>query len=310
MQPAQPSDWQERDGLATISRPSRTAKGLLANAAVRRFFRSLRRSPSARVGASIVVVLVLVAVFAPLLAPYDPLAVKASVALKPPSAEHWLGTDALGRDLLSRIIYGARISLKLGLIAVSIAAVSGTFFGLLAGFYQGWLDTVIVAAVDVLLAFPNILLALAITFALGINLTNLMIAVGIAAIPSYVRVVRSTVLTIKENPYIDAARVSGCTNWRIILRHILPNAFGPIIVLSTLGVATAILSGSALSFLGLGTTPPTPEWGVMLAEGRSFMLDAWWVTTFPGVAIMFTVLSINLLGDGLRDALDPRLRSR
>jgi peptide/nickel transport system permease protein len=164
--------------------------------------------------------------------------------------------------------------------------------------------------VDVLLAFPNILLALAITFALGINLTNLMIAVGIAAIPTYVRVVRSTVLGIKENPYIEAARVSGCTNLRIILRHILPNAFGPIIVLSTLGVATAILAGSALSFLGLGTKPPTPEWGVMLAEGRGFMLNAWWVTTFPGLAIMVTVLAINLLGDGLRDALDPRLRSR
>jgi peptide/nickel transport system permease protein len=296
--------------MAAISIPGNPAKAQPSNDALRRFWRSLRRSPSAVIGASIVVLLVLIAIFAPLLAPYDPLKVNASASLAPPGPEHWLGTDALGRDLLSRIMYGARISLQLGLIAVSIAAISGTILGLLGGYYRGGVDTVIVSGVDVLLAFPNILLALIITFALGINLTNLMIAVGIAAIPTYVRVVRSTVLGIKENPYIEAARVSGCTDLRIIALHILPNAFGPIIVLSTLGVAGAILSGSALSFLGLGTKPPTPEWGVMLAEGRGFMLNAWWVTTFPGLAIMITVLSINLLGDGLRDAFDPRLRSR
>jgi peptide/nickel transport system permease protein len=295
---------------AVISIPSNTLKPSPKQAATSRFFRSLRRSPNAVIGATVVCLLALVAIFAPMLAPYDPLEVNASASLTPPSAAYWLGTDALGRDLLSRIMYGTRISLQLGLIAVSIAAISGTIFGLLGGYYRGWLDTSIVAAVDVLLAFPNILLALAITFALGINLTNLMIAVGIAAVPTYVRVVRSTVLAIKENPYIEAARVSGCTNWRIILRHILPNAYGPIIILSTLGVASAILSGSALSFLGLGTKPPTPEWGVMLAEGRGFMLNAWWVTTFPGLAIMVTVLSMNLLGDGLRDTLDPRLRAR
>jgi len=277
---------------------------------LRQVLLSLRRSPNALIGALLVSLLVLVALFAPLIAPYDPLAVKPSALLKPPSAEHWLGTDALGRDQFSRIVYGARISLQLGLIAVAIAALFGTLLGLLAGYYRGWADNLTSAGVDVLLAFPNILLALAITYALGISLTNLMIAVGIAAIPTYVRVVRSTVLTIKENAYIEAARVSGCSDLRIILHHILPNALGPIIVLATLGVATAILSGSALSFLGLGTKPPTPEWGVMLAEGRSFMLNAWWVTTFPGLAIMLTVLSINLLGDGLRDALDPRLRSR
>jgi peptide/nickel transport system permease protein len=295
---------------AVISIPSNTLKASPKQVATSRFFRTLRRSPNAVIGATVVCLLAMVAIFAPMLAPYDPLAVNASASLTPPSAGYWLGTDALGRDLLSRIMYGTRISLQLGLIAVSIAAISGTIFGLLGGYYRGWLDTSIVAGVDVLLAFPNILLALAITFALGINLTNLMIAVGIAAVPTYVRVVRSTVLAIKENPYIEAARVSGCTNWRIILRHILPNAYGPIIILSTLGVASAILSGSALSFLGLGTKPPTPEWGVMLAEGRGFMLNAWWVTTFPGLAIMVTVLSMNLLGDGLRDILDPRLRAR
>jgi peptide/nickel transport system permease protein len=295
---------------AVVSIPSNTFKASPKPAATSRFFRTLRRSPSAVIGATVVCLLVLVASFAPMLAPYDPLEVNASASLTPPSAAYWLGTDALGRDLLSRIMYGTRISLQLGLIAVSIAAISGTIFGLVGGYYRGWLDTAIVAGVDVLLAFPNILLALAITFALGINLTNLMIAVGIAAVPTYVRVVRSTVLAIKENPYIEAARVSGCTNGRIILRHILPNAYGPIIILSTLGVASAILSGSALSFLGLGTKPPTPEWGVMLAEGRGFMLNAWWVTTFPGLAIMVTVLSMNLLGDGLRDTLDPRLRTR
>lgn len=295
--------------MAAVSIPSNTPPTQPVNEVSRPFFRRLRRSPNALIGASIVLVLVFVAIFAPVLAPYDPLAVDATAALAAPNPDHWLGTDALGRDQLSRIMYGARISMQLGLIAVSIAAVSGTVFGLLGGFYSGWLDTLIVAGVDVLLAFPSILLALVITFALGINLTNLMIAVGIAAIPTYVRVVRSTVLGIKENLYIEAARVSGCTDLRIIAGHILPNAFGPIIVLSTLGVASAILSGSALSFLGLGSKPPTPEWGVMLAEGRGLMLIAPWVTTFPGLAIMLTVLSINLLGDGLRDAFDPRLRS-
>jgi peptide/nickel transport system permease protein len=296
--------------MAAISHTAQTARPQLGNETRRRFVRTLHSSPSAVIGAVVVLLLILVAIFAPVIAPYDPLAMNSSALLQPPGPEHWLGTDPLGRDLLSRIIYGARISLQLGLIAVSIAAVSGTLLGLTGGFYRGWFDLLVVAGVDVLLAFPGILLALAITFALGISLTNLMIAVGIAAIPTYVRVVRSTVLSIKENPYIEAARVSGCSDFRIIMRHILPNAFGPIIVLSTLGVASAILSGSALSFLGLGTKPPTPEWGVMLAEGRSFMLNAPWVTTFPGVAIMLTVLAINLLGDGLRDALDPRLRSR
>lgn len=296
--------------MAAVSQARQAVKPQLGSEAQRRFIRTLRNSPSAVIGATVVLLLVIVALFAPAVAPYDPLAVNSSALLQPPSADHWLGTDPLGRDLLSRIIYGARISLQLGLIAVSIAAVSGTLLGLTGGFYRGWFDLVVVAGIDILLAFPSILLALAITFALGISLTNLMIAVGVAAIPTYVRVVRSTVLSIKENLYVEAARVSGCTDFRIIMRHILPNALGPIIVLSTLGVASAILSGSALSFLGLGTKPPTPEWGVMLAEGRSFMLNAPWMTTFPGIAIMITVLAINLLGDGLRDALDPRLRSR
>lgn len=297
--------------MTTISVPGEVRRPKSAVAAsVRRFAWTLGRSPNAMIGLVLVLILVFVALFAPVIAPYDPLEVRPSAGLEPPGPAHWLGTDALGRDMFSRIIFGARISLQLGLVAVSIAAVIGTLVGLLGGYYRGVLDAIVVAGVDILLAFPNILLALAITYALGINLTNLMIAVGIAAIPTYVRVVRSTVLTIKENAYIDAARISGCSNLRIILHHILPNSFAPIIVLATLGVASAILSGSALSFLGLGTKPPTPEWGVMLAEGRGFMMNAWWVTTFPGLAIMITVLAINLLGDGLRDALDPRLRSR
>ncbi|NLE76745.1 MAG: ABC transporter permease [Chloroflexi bacterium] len=274
----------------------------------RRMWRDLRRSPSAIIGLIIVAFLVFVAVSADALAPYDPLEVNPMAAMMPPGPDHWIGTDALGRDQLSRIMHGTRLSLQLGLIATSIAAVVGSVVGLAAGYYRGALENVIMSLNDVLLAFPYILLALAIVYALGINMTNLMIAVGIGGIPGYVRVVRGTVLTIKENTYIEASRVIGCTDFRIMLKHILPNAVAPIIVLATMGVASAILTGSSLSFLGLGTKPPTPEWGVMLSEGRSFMAVAWWVATFPGIAISLAVLGMNLLGNGLRDILDPRLR--
>jgi ABC-type dipeptide/oligopeptide/nickel transport system permease subunit len=285
-----------------VDRPRRTPLQLL--------IRELRRNPSAMIGAAVVLLLVLAAVFADLLAPYDPLIPDPLASLKPPHLEHPLGTDPLGRDQLSRILHGTRISLRLGLISTSIAALAGTFLGLMAGYYRKWAENIIMSLMDVLLAFPSILLALAIVYALGINLTNLMVAVGISAIPGYTRLVRGTVLGIKATPYIEAARVIGCPDGRIIFRHILPNAVAPIIVLATMGVASAILSASALSFLGLGTKPPTPEWGVMLSEGRSFMAIAPWLTTYPGLAIMATVLAMNLLGNGLRDALDPRLRSR
>jgi peptide/nickel transport system permease protein len=253
-------------------------------------------------------VLVLIAFCAPWLAPYDPLKVQAHQALQPPSAEFLLGSDQYGRDVLSRTIYGTRISLMVGLISVGIAAGCGLMIGLVAGYCGGIIDGILMRLMDIMLAFPGILLALAIVSILGPNLANLMIAVGISAIPAYARLVRSSVLSAKQQPYVEAARVVGCDNRQILFRHILPNVAAPVIVLGTLGMGTAILAAAALSFIGLGSQPPTPEWGRMLSEGRAYLREHWWIATTPGVAILLTVLSINLLGDGLRDALDPRLK--
>jgi peptide/nickel transport system permease protein len=270
--------------------------------------RRLRRNRGAMAGLYLVLALVLVAVFAGRLAPYDPIRITPDSALQPPGRQFLLGTDLLGRDILSRLLHGARISLRVGLVSVGIAAMLGTTLGLVAGYYGRWLDLSVMRFIDLLLAFPNILLALAIIAILGPSIFNLMIAVGISATPAYARLVRGSVLSAKENTYVEAAHAVGCSDRLIIWRHILPNVLAPLIVLSTLGMAGAILTGAALSFLGLGVQPPTPEWGVMLSDGRNYLRRAWWVTTFPGVAIMLTVLAINMLGDGLRDALDPRLR--
>ncbi|MDR7419618.1 MAG: ABC transporter permease [Armatimonadota bacterium] len=270
--------------------------------------RRLRRNRGAIAGLYLVLALVAVAVFAGSLAPYDPIKINPDSALQPPNRQFLLGTDTLGRDILSRLVHGARISLRVGLVSVGIAAALGTTLGLLAGYYGRWLDLGIMRFIDLLLAFPNVLLALAIIAILGPSIFNLMIAVGISATPAYARLVRGSVLSAKENTYVEAARAVGCHDRLIIRRHILPNVLAPLIVLSTLGMAGAILTGAALSFLGLGVQPPTPEWGVMLSDGRNYLRRAWWITTFPGVAIMMTVLAINMLGDGLRDALDPRLK--
>jgi len=245
---------------------------------------------------------------APALTPYNPIKTNQRVPLEPPSATHLMGTDRFGRDILSRVLWGGRLSLSIGLVSVSIAACSGIVLGLTAGYYGRRTDALIMRLTDLLLAFPGILLALAIVATLGGSLTNLMMAVGIAAIPEYVRITRGTVLSLMEREFVLAARVVGCRDHAIIFRHILPNVTAPLIVLATLGIAGAIITGSALSFLGLGIRPPAPEWGNMLAEGRQFLQHAWWVAFFPGLAIMLAVFSINLLGDGLRDALDPRLR--
>jgi peptide/nickel transport system permease protein len=209
--------------------------------------------------------------------------------------------------VFSRVVYGGRVSLLVGPIAVTIALVPGVLIGLVAGYYGRWLDSVLMRVIDVMLAFPGILLALGIVAVLGPSLTSLMIAVGIAAIPTYARLTRASVLSARENLYVDAARVVGARDAEILSRHILPNIVAPIIVVSTLGVGAAILVAAALSFLGLGSQPPTAEWGRMLSEGRQYLREQWWIATFPGVAIMLTVLALNLLGDGLRDALDPRL---
>jgi peptide/nickel transport system permease protein len=270
--------------------------------------RQLRRNRGAMIGLALIVVEILLALAAPWVAPYDPLEQSVFAALKPPSRLHFFGTDDVGRDILSRILHGARISLRVGLISVSIAATVGTLLGILAGFRGGWLDSAIVGMTDVLLAFPGILLALTVIAILGPGLPNVMVAVGIGGIPTYTRVARGSTLTIKSREYVTSARAVGCRNARIMLRYILPNVLPPLIVLMTVGVAGAILTASGLSFLGLGAQPPAPEWGSILNAGRTYLRQAWWFAVFPGLAITVTVLGMNMLGDGLRDALDPRLR--
>ena len=273
-------------------------------------WRRLRKNKMAMLGLTIISILVLLALFADVIADYDEVAIKmnTSIRLQGPSKDHILGTDELGRDIFARIIHGARVSLQVGIIAVGIAIVIGGTLGAIAGFYGGKFDNIIMRAMDIFLAIPSILLAIAIVSALGTSMINLMIAVGISSIPSYARIVRASVLSIKDQEYIEAARAIGAKDARIILKHILPNSLAPIIVQGTLGVASAILSTAGLSFIGLGIQKPAPEWGAMLSSGRDFIRQAWHVTTFPGIAIMITILSLNLLGDGLRDALDPRLK--
>jgi peptide/nickel transport system permease protein len=291
-----------------INRPPRAALAPRSEGLWRGAFRRLLRNPGAVAGLVILAMLALMGIFAPLIAPEDPNVMFARDALHEPSAQYPFGTDQFGRDILSRIIHGARLSFQVGFIAVSIAFVLGVTLGILAGYYGRWVDGTIGIFIDIMLAFPGILLALAIVAILGPSLLNLMVAVGIAAVPAYTRLVRGSVLATRQLPYVDAARVIGAHDRAIMFRHILPNVLAPVIVLATLGIGGAILVGAALSFLGLGAKPPAPEWGAMLSSGRNYLQQAWWITLFPGLAIMITVLSINLLGDGLRDALDPRLR--
>lgn len=291
-----------RDNVA-IGRQVR-ARGLWSDA-----FQRLRRNRGAMIGLGIIVLLAIMALFAPLLAPEEPNVMIPGDVLKGPSAEYPMGTDQFGRDVLSRIIFGARLSLQVGFVAVGIASLIGITLGMIAGYYGRWIDGSIGILIDIMLAFPGILLALAIVAVLGPNLINLMVAVGIASVPTYARLIRGAVLSARELTYVEAARVVGARDRMIMFRHIMPNVIAPAIVLATLGIGQAILIGAAISFLGLGAKPPTAEWGAMLSSGRNFLQQAWWITLFPGLAIMITVLSINLLGDGLRDALDPRLRS-
>jgi len=259
-------------------------------------------------GGIILAVLLVAAVGAPLLTPYDSLSMRPEERLQPPNRRHLFGTDVFGRDLWTRVLYGSRISLRTGVISITLAVALGVPLGLTSGYYGGSVDRLLMRLVDLMLTFPGILLALVIIAILGPNLLNAMLAVGISASPTYARVVRAAVLGAREQVYVDAARAIGCRDGRIMIRHILPNTVAPIIVLGTLGVAGAIISAAALSYLGLGAQPPTPEWGALLSEGRNYLRVAWWMTAFPGLAIMIAVLAINLLGDGLRDALDPRLR--
>ena len=270
-------------------------------------WKKLRKNRGAMVGGAILLFFILISTFAPLLTSYPVNEMRYDEALLPPSAEHWLGTDEFGRDLYTRILYGGRVSLLMGLVAVSIAGTVGVLLGVIAGYYKK-LDLYIMQLMDILLAFPSLLMAIAIVAILGVGLTNAMIAVAISVIPSFVRVVRGSVLAVREKEYIEAARALGVSDLKIIFVHILPNVASPIIVLATLQFGVSILSAAALSFLGLGAQPPNPEWGALVYVGKSFLSQAWWMTLFPGLAIMLVVLGFNLLGDGLRDALDPRLK--
>jgi peptide/nickel transport system permease protein len=262
------------------------------------------------IGGALVALLVLAALVGPLLAPDNPIQVDTSQTLLPPSPSHLLGTDDLGRDVFSRVLWGARISLSVGIISVSIGFLVGVSLGLLAGYAGGTVELIVMAAIDALLAFPALILAISITAALGPQIQNAMIAIGIVAIPVYTRLTRGQVLTVREREYVTAARALGASPLRIALRHIFPNITNPLIVQATLSTAFAILAEAALSFLGLGAQPPTPEWGAMLVDGRSYIQSAWWMITFPGVAIFITILGFNLFGNALQDALNPRLRRR
>ena len=253
---------------------------------------------------SVLAVLVVLSLFAPYFAPYDPIQISME-GRKSPNVDHIFGTDRLGRDILSRIIYGTKYSLSIGLMSVSIGLIFGTTMGVLSAYYGGLVDTIIMRFIDALLAFPGILLALVVIAVLGPGLFNVMLAVGISTVPEYARLARGKVLSVMQLEYIEAIHSIGGSNIRVIFKHILPNISAPITILATLQVGNAILVGSGLSFLGMGAQPPTPEWGLMTAEGRSFMSQAWWISTFPGIAILITVISINQFGDGLREAIDP-----
>ncbi|WP_349763539.1 nickel transporter permease [Fusobacterium sp. SYSU M8D902] len=273
-------------------------------------WRRLKRNKMAILGLIILIILFLLAIFADVIANYDNVVIKQNLAqrLQGPSAAHWLGTDEFGRDIFARLVHGTRVSLQVGIVAVGISIIIGGVLGAVAGYYSGKLDNTIMRIMDIFLAVPSILLAIAIVSALGPSILNLMLAISISSVPSYARIVRASVLSIRDQEFIEAAKAIGASNTRIIFRHIIPNSLAPVIVQATLGVASAILSTAGLSFIGLGIQPPAPEWGSMLSGGRQYLRYAWWVTTFPGVAIMITILSLNLLGDGLRDALDPRLK--
>ena len=273
-----------------------------------RVLKKFLANKSAVIGAIVVGFFVLVALLAPWIAPFDPVKANFLAVRKAPSAMYWFGTDELGRDIFARLVHGARISLLVGVVAVAIALATGGTLGAIAGYFGGVVDNVIMRVMDVFLSIPILLLAIMIVAALGSSMTNLMIAIGLASMPTFARVVRASVLSVKDQEFVEAARAIGATNGHIILRHILPNCLSPIIVQATLRVATAILSTASLSFIGLGIKPPAPEWGAMLASGRNAIRDAPHVVVIPGLVIMITILALNLLGDGLRDALDPKLK--
>lgn len=268
-----------------------------------RLLRQTFRNRSAQLGSLILLFLIVLCISAPLLTSKDPNAIDPSQTLQPPSLTYPMGTDGIGRDTFARFLYGGQLSLWVGLVAIAIGATLGISLGLISGYFGGWLDSVITWITEILLAFPDILLALAIVAILGPGIVNAMIAVGIAFIPSFIRLTRSSVLAIREMSYVEATRALGGSHFQVVVNHILPNAMRTLLVLVTLGIGSSILAGAALSFLGLGAQPPTPEWGAMLNAGQKFVRQAWWLTVFPGVGIFLTILSINLIGDALSDVV-------
>jgi len=281
---------------------------------LREFWGYFSANHGAVAGLVIIVAVVLIALLAPVIAPHDPNLTNTAIALKPPfwqeggSISYPLGTDPIGRDILSRLIYGAQLSLLIGIAVVALSIVIGTVLGLVAGFFRGLTEIFIMRLMDIILTLPSLLLAIVIVAVLGPGLMNAMLAVALVILPHYVRLARAAVITETSKDYVTAARVSGAGTTRLMFKEVLPNCTAPLIVQASLGISTAILDAAALGFLGLGAQPPSPEWGTMLADAREFVLRAWWVVTFPGLAILITVLAFNLLGDGLRDALDPKLK--
>lgn len=272
-------------------------------------FRRLRKNKAAMAGGILVLLFVITSIIGPYFTPYDPNAQDYSVRLEGPSLSHWFGTDHHGRDIFSRIIHGMSITLYIGFLSVALGTVVGVLLGVVSGYFGGIIDTIIMRVMDVLLAFPGFLLALAIITVLGPSLNNVIIAVGIFSIPQFARIVRGSTLSVKNLEYIDAIRALGATDFRIIFRHVLPNILSPIMVQATLRIAVSILTAAGLSFLGLGAQPPLPEWGAMLSDARNYIFDAGYIAFFPGASIVIVVLAFNLFGDGLRDALDPKMKS-
>ena len=272
-------------------------------------WRRFRKSKTAMIGLIMLIILVLLAIFADVLTPYDAEASDAANRMLTPSWEHLFGTDELGRDIFTRIAMGTRISLMVGLVSVTIAAIGGILLGSIAGYYGGIVDTLIMRFIDVWMAIPSLLLNITIVAVLGVGLENVMIAIGISSIPGYCRTIRASILSIKGSEFIEAAKACGSSDFRLIMTHIIPNSLAPLIVQATLRMGASILVCASMSFMGLGVVPPTPEWGAMLSTGRSFLRDYPHLCTFPGAAIMYTVLAMNLLGDGVRDALDPKLKN-
>jgi peptide/nickel transport system permease protein len=273
----------------------------------RRATRQVFGSPLMIFGFGVMLLLVVVAVFAPLLAPGDPTQMQLGQRMRPPSPQHLFGTDDLGRDILSRVIWGARVSLQIGLIVVGLAGTTGFLMGAISGYARGIFDGTVMRLMDIILAFPPLILAMAIASFLGPDLNNAMLAIAVVHVPKYTRLARGEALALREQLYVLAARSSGASAWRIVTRHIMPNSLAPILVVATLDFGLVILTAASLGFIGLGAQPPTPEWGLMVADGRKYLIDAPWLASFPGLSIMIVVIAANVFGDGLRDALDPRL---